>query len=214
MSSFLLASPTNYKFNNYLSSCDLINKYNLGSVYENPKLSKIVLELSSQDILNACESGNKKEFDSDLQIKTFLLLYILQSNYPYINFNKIQQKKDGPAFSIKAVISSEEQIQSFLNTIFVENWNMLVIEDYTLLRSSIAKYTKHIQNNRKFVLNTKMAGSVFFEIDNFLNKNLFGLSSKNLNIKISFLFTHNFRKNKKISLDLIKNFPLFWTSNK
>ena len=41
-----LSSSTHF---NYLSNCDLINKYNLTSVHHIPKLDKINLELNLKD---------------------------------------------------------------------------------------------------------------------------------------------------------------------
>jgi len=56
---------------NYLSSCDLINKYNVTNINKIPTLNKIAVEVSSYDILNSSETGGKNELDSELQIKSF-----------------------------------------------------------------------------------------------------------------------------------------------
>jgi hypothetical protein len=213
MSSFLTASSTNFKYNDYLSKCDLINKYSLKSVDTCPKLNKIVLEFSSLDVLSACETGNKKEWDSELQIKAFLLLYVLQANRPFINFNKVQINKDNSNYSVKLTFSGKEEIQSFLSQLFVENWNTLLLDDFEFIRLNQAKYNKYIQVNEKYVLNTKLPASSFVELDTLLNKNLFGITSKSLNIKASFLFENNIILKLKAPNLLIKNLPLFWLTN-
>ena len=45
MNSALFNSSSRNDYENYISRCDLINKYNIKSVYEIPELDKIVLEL-------------------------------------------------------------------------------------------------------------------------------------------------------------------------
>jgi hypothetical protein len=213
MSSFLTASSINHKYTRYLSACDLLNKYNFKNINELPKLKKVVLEFSSFDILSSYEIGNKQEWDSELQLKSFLLLYLLQSNKPFVNLNKVQAVRDINNFSVKAILSSEKEIQLFLSSIFVENWNTLVLDDFLLFKGSIAKYNRYLQRNNVFVLNTKIPVSSFFELNTFLTKNLFNISSKNLNIKVSFVFFNKLNKNKNVSLKLIKNLPLFWVCN-
>ena len=48
-------SSTNHKFNDYLSSCDLINKYNLKNIHERPQLSQIIVNVKLKDFLLASE---------------------------------------------------------------------------------------------------------------------------------------------------------------
>ena len=44
--------------NSYLSNLDLINKYNLPSVYSVPKLQNITVTLSLNNIINECYFKN------------------------------------------------------------------------------------------------------------------------------------------------------------
>lgn len=215
MYSFLNTSTGNTKFNDYLSVCDLINKYNLKNIYESPQLSGIVLEFTSSDVLLACESGSRKEVDTELQIKVFFLLYILGCQRPFINLNKIKvTKESGLNYSVKVILSSREELNNFLSIMFVENWNLLLADDFHLMKNFSPKFNQHIKSNRKFILNTKIPSSTFFELEAFLNKRTFGLNSKNLNLLVSFIFEKNKVQNaKKMSLDLIKNLPFFWTAN-
>ena len=53
---------------NYLSNCDLINKYNLTSVHHIPKLDRINLELNLKDFLEFMK----------FQVKTKLILLFRQ----------------------------------------------------------------------------------------------------------------------------------------
>lgn len=213
MSSFLNSSPTNSKFNSYLSVCDLTSKYNLKNTGETPKLSKIILEFSSADILFACENANRKELDSELQLKAFFLLYVLECRKPFVNLNKIKIAKDsGMNYSVKVILSSQEEFDSFLTTLFVENWSLLLAEDFSLTKGSETMYNRYIKKNRKFILNTQIPGSAFFELETFLSKNTFGLSSKSLSLKVSFAFVNKTRYTEQMCIDLVKNLPLFWVA--
>jgi hypothetical protein len=215
MPSFLNSNPQNSKFNNYLSVCDLVNKYNLKNVNESPKLSKIILEFSSSNILSACESKNIRELDLELQIKAFFLLYILESQRPFVNLNKIKiTKENGGNFSVKFILSSKDELNSVLGTVFTENWNLLLSEDFRVIKSSFSKFSQYIQENKRFTLNTVIPSVLFFELETLLAKKAFGLSSKNLNIRVYFVFEHKAQRMKKMCLDLVKNLPIFWVADK
>ena len=203
---------SNCKVTKYLSNYDLINKYNSESIYKNPKLKKIIVELSSEDLLLASEYGNKKALDPDVQIKSFLILYIFYSLKPFININnKSSSKDDGDSkFSLKIVLSSPEEIDSFLKSLFIENWNKLNLEDFSLIKKNIKRYSQHISENKDFILNAKIPAGTFLEIDSLLSKNLLGINSKALNLKVGFLFSNPLFKIRKTSTNLIKNLPLFW----
>ena len=67
-------SPYRNGCENYLSNCDLINKYNVKSVYQIPKLDKIVLELDLKDLLNSYEISSKDQTDSVAQINLFVYI--------------------------------------------------------------------------------------------------------------------------------------------
>jgi uncharacterized HAD superfamily protein len=204
MCSFFSSRPENSKLNNYFSICDLTNKYNLKNIFESPELFQIILEFSSADILVACENRNKKELDSELQIKIFFLLYVLESYKPFVNLNKVKiTKENSMNYSVKIVLSSKKEIDSFLKT-------LVFAEDFKLIKTTFSKYNKYIKQNRKFILNTKIPNIVFFELDTFITKKMFDLSSKSLKIGTSFVFKNKAREAKKMSSNLIENINLFW----
>jgi len=76
MNSALFNSSSRNDYENYISQCDLINKYNIKSVYEIPELDKIVLELDMKDLLNSYEIPSKDQTDSIVQIKAFSIVYV------------------------------------------------------------------------------------------------------------------------------------------
>ena len=198
---------------NYLSSCDLINKYNVTNINKIPKLNKIAIEVSSYDILNSSEIAGKNELDSELQIKSFFILYLIQALIPFISFNNSKKvKEDGLSYSLKIVLSNHDEIYSFLVKFFVENWNKLLAEDFSFWSKSDNNLFNSNLKKKKIVIQRKIPAEAFFEIDSFLDKNSFGIISKNLNFKIRFIFQNNNIKEQNTSINLIKNTPLFWIS--
>lgn len=200
----------------YLSNCDLINKYNFKSVYNTPKLKKIILDFNLLDFINATDLYNKEQTDSKIQIKASVIFYILNEVISYINFNKSlnslkKLKISENNYSLKISIGEVSEINSFLFLFFIENWSKLMLEDFILFKKKNETFQKDFNlRNNKFVFSSIVPSSCFFELDTFLNKNIIGLNPKNFNIKVNFLF-ENPSKLKNSPL-LIKNLPYFWIS--
>lgn len=202
-------STINYnKAHNYLSNCDLINKYNILNINRVPKLNKIILELSSRDLLSAVESSGKNEINSETQIKSYFLLYIFSSYQPYIKFRVSKKlKTENDNYSLEIDISKIDSIYSFLVSFFIENWNKLSVEDFSLWKKKGFNFTFQ---QRKFIIERKIPADIFFELNNFLNKTTFGIVSKNLNLKVKFFFQNNNFQSQNASENLVKNLPFFW----
>jgi len=209
----MLNTKLNAKSTNYLSNCDLINKYSLKSLYCAPKTSKIVLDFNLLDFLNAIDSNHTKEqTDSNSQIRAFTIFYILNEFMSYINFNKSlnslkKMKISENNYSLKIAITDPKEINSFLFSFFVENWSKLLIEDFILFKNS-----KSLGNtlDKNFVFSTVVPASSFFSLDSFLSKTHSGINSKNFNIKINFVFRNTIKLEN--SKKTIKNLPYFWIS--
>jgi len=212
-SSLILDTKLNFFSNDYLSNCDLLNKYNLKSTHEIPKLRKIVLDFNLADLIGASENRDKEQTDSNIQIKASSIFYVLTGLVAYINFNKSlssikKLKISENNYSIKISTTNSNEINHFLLSFFVENWKKLLIEDFILQRKK--KELSKIDSEKNIVLSSLVPAEVFFELEMFLNKIVTGINSKNFNIKINFLFDNpNELKN---SQTLIKNLPYFWIS--
>jgi hypothetical protein len=211
--SLFLDTKLNFFSNDYLSKCDLLNKYNLKSTHEIPKLKKIVLDFNLADLIGASENKDKEQTDSNVQIKASSIFYVLTGLVAYINFNKSlssikKLKISENNYSIKISTTNFNEINHFLLSFFVENWTKLLIEDFVLQRKK--KEPLKIDSEKNIVLSALVPAEVFFELEVFLNKVVTGINSKNFNIKINFLFDNpNELKN---SQTLIKNLPYFWIS--
>ena len=207
--SLILDTKLNFISNDYLSNCDLLNKYNLKSTHEIPKLKKIVIDFNIADLIGASDARDKEQTDSNIQIKASSIFYILNGLISYINFNKSlssvkKLKLSENNYSIKISTTNANEINCFLLAFFVENWTKLLIEDFVLLKKP------NVESKKNIVLSTLVPAHIFFELEMFLNKIVTGINSKNLNLKINFLFSN---PNKlKNSQTLIKNLPYFWIS--
>lgn len=207
--SLILDTKLNFISNDYLSNCDLLNKYNLKSTHEIPKLKKIVIDFNIADLIGASDARDKEQTDSTVQIKASSIFYILNGLISYINFNKSlssvkKLKLSENNYSIKISTTNANEINYFLLAFFVENWTKLLIEDFELLKKT------NVESKKNIVLSALVPAHTFFELEMFLNKIVTGINSKNFNLKINFLFSN---PNKlKNSQTLIKNLPYFWIS--
>jgi hypothetical protein len=207
MSNFLkMSSLSNYKVNNYILNCDLVNKYGLKSVYQKPQLTKIILEFSSNSIFLFCE--NNSEWDLNLQVRFFLLLYILQSNYSFVNLNKFKITNEQNHYAVKIIISCQKRLQLFLITIFLHDTG------FVLLKKLSVKYNKYVQRKKQFFLNTSMPVSHFSELSALLTNKTPTFDLKNLFIRVIFIFDNIKVEKKSYFLNLVKNLFLFWVENK
>lgn len=203
-----------FTLNSYLSDCDLLNKYNISNLNQQPKLDQIVINFPISEIIKASDTLNKTENDSDIQLKAFLMLYVLTSFIPYISLNKIkksgQTKTTDLNYSLKIVLSNNEEINLFLNSFFLETFVRLQFEDFKLFKQKSQGFNKALLASNKIAFNTKIPGHSIFEIDQILNKIITEINPRDLNLNINFLFS-NFHSTKSFKAS-IKNMPLFWIS--
>jgi len=210
----MLNSNINNSLSNYLSTCDLINKYNFKSVYNSPKLKRVVIDFNIFDFLSASDFKDKEQTDSTVQIQAATLLYILTGFVSYINFNKSlsslkKLKLSENNFSLKVTINDSREIDNFLFTLFVENWSKLLSEDFSFYKKP-QKTSANFLSTKTFVHSCVVPAGCFFELESFLSKTISGVNPKNFNFKINFLFKTPV--NFKSSQNLIKNLPYFWIS--
>jgi hypothetical protein len=209
MYSNLTNNKKNYQFNCYLLKCDLINKYNIKSIKSIPTLKKIVLDFSFKEFLNNSSLLKQTDNSAKLQIRFYLIFYMLSGLLPFIYFNKFSKNSEN-FFSLKIEISKQSEMYMFLLFLFIENWTKLIIE-----KENFSLFKKSTQNKlyqKSFILNTNIPLQLFFEKENDLNKILPKINYKNLNVKLNFFFD---LEKLKMSNTFIKNFPFFWkdTSN-
>ena len=131
--------------------------------------------------------------------------------FPYIKASKAvsssgRLKTTNLQYSLKVVLRRKEEINNFLFSLFVENWQKLSLEDFKLFKNERVKS----KAEKTFVLNTLLPADCFFYISEFLSKSLTGVNSKNLKFRLNFSFNSSI--NVKDRNKLIKNLPFFWIS--
>jgi len=195
---------------NYLSKYDLINKYSLTTIYNSPKINSITLEFSLTNLLKAYDFNKLSVNDKEIQIKAFLFFYLFNGSFPFLNSKKAStiktsEKSQELNLALKIKISNQNLINQFLFLFFIENWNRFLKEDMNLFNNQI------INNNSKVLnFNIKCPGSVFFEMDHFLNTTLININSKEFFISLNFLIKNSKQLTSINTNNLIKNLPLFW----
>lgn len=200
--------------NQYLSNCDLINKYNLKNIYQKPKLNKIILEFSLKNFIEALNSKENQEKLNETQIKAFLFIYLLIASVPFIN-NKVKmiknkEIKETTNYSLKFIYSKDIYIYNFLFYFFIENWFFIVKENKNIFLLEDLNFSTNNLNHNLLNLKTILPVSVFSDMEYIMSNSNFDLNSKELNININYLI--NSPKKLKNLNSLIKNLPLFWIS--
>ena len=200
--------------NQYLSNCDLINKYNLLNIYQKPKLNKIILEFSIKNFIEALYSKENQEKFNETQIKAFLFIYLLIASVPFIN-NKVKmvknkEIKETTNYSLKFTYSNDMYIYNFLFYFFIENWTFIAKENKNIFLLENLNFSTQNTNYNSFNLKSILPVYVFSDMEYIINNSNFDLNSKELNLNINYLI--NAPKKIKNLNSLIKNLPLFWIS--
>lgn len=206
----------NLVISSYYSNYDLAYKYNLASIYQKPKVTTLIFEISLTNFLSSLDGdgGNSKELD--LQLKAFSLFYFWSLVFPFVKNCKLKLVKNktkelASNYVLKIIFSKNEQIDFFLISIFIENWVNIVNEDIKVFNSknSSTKFENKMKGNLvNFQLSVPF--SVLFDFDIILKSFMPNINSKELNLNLNFVvFTPIFIKQ---NINLLKNLPLFWIS--
>ena len=194
MSKNILTYKIDYKFSQYYSDCDFINKFNLNSIYTKPSLKRVIVELPLDVVVNSFVSKTVV-FTQHVNTVSFLLLYIVASLVPFINYNKFKVLKNAEHnnYSLKLGFTKQSEITKLLYDIseklFLENNNLEKIDKNNFLLTKVFKVDK------------------FSELKNFVNKYIKNINVKELKFYLRFHFT-SVLKIKSIKY-LIHNFPFF-----
>ena len=206
---------TNQKFNQYLSHCDLLNKYNLKTFHDVPTLDKIICEVHLKDFLIASDLSSSDQNNFISQLNSYLLVYILLGFLPYLNCNKNKSallksvKNVDTNYSLKLYFSTLEEKNTFLTSLFNESWNKIKIDNFSLFKEKSTLLNKKIRSD--FIFNTILPGNSFFEVEDFWSVagSMPSINLKNLKFHTHFLIKNAKANNKK---NVLKNLQFFWIS--
>ena len=202
-----------YSSHFYLSNCDLINKNRFGSFCQRPEIEKIFLEFSPNDFDSTEDSSQVLSNGGDHQIESFLLLYSARLHKPLVSLNcSVSPKKDSTGYSLKTVISGEEDVYLFLLVFFLENLDELIDKNSAVYCVEKESKVGDLFCHRKFALNYSLKVGSFFDLDDFSGKNNFDLNLRKSKVKIRFLFGAYRSKSFNLSKEFVRNVPFLWMS--
>ena len=217
---------TNLYYNNYLSNCDLISKYNYKNRYQIFDIKSIVFEFPIIQINNSLSYSISSK---SMNLKSYFLFYILFYFKPYINYKLI--KNQDKNYSLKFQIFNKSQIHNFIHIFFMNFFSNKFFNFFFNIKhldfKNILKQNESQKINVKFLnlfkinnfdikeksniinLNFKMPVFCFYILDFYLN-NIF----ENINLKELFFFINIIIINSKpFTTKTLKNFPCFWVFN-
>jgi hypothetical protein len=194
----------------YLRKCDLVNKYNLKSSHIIPKIDKIIFSFNVNELAISKELQELSEKD---QIRSYLLAYLYSSFTPFIDLkvNKIggrssKQSKKENFYSLKYVLSRDEDIQRFLIGVFLDNFSNFNKAKSTFGRKNDERYQS------KFSYSMSLPAEFlneFLDLKNYLFENQ---EKKKFSVNVTFSIV-NTPKTVKDKNTLIDNISLLNLKN-
>lgn len=203
-----ISNKFNYDLNNYLLNIDLINKYLLINSQTIPKLSKLTIELFSNEMLASLNNPNKLESDPEIQLKTFLILYVIDFYFPFINYIniKLPNKNTLQKCYVKKTFSNRQSI----NEIFVTLSNEFNFKHKHLLKKKSYQFdnSKIKMKQKKITFRTNVEFNQFLELEKLVNSSN-PLKKISVFINFEFIIGNTIKsldiKNNSTLVNLIQN---------
>jgi hypothetical protein len=191
----------------YLLSCDNINKYNLKSIYNEPKVKKLISHIFLKKFLIASDFFNKTDINNNIQLKAILFLYLTYSSFPEIIFQNVKvgkssKKRNEGDFILKLNTISKKTIDSFLSTVFTEKGQLFNSTDKTFLNKDT--YLKKC-NQKTFSYNVKIPGKTLFDVNEFFSSKVLDINLRQIKVDLSLVYS-NIPKNADVRTILRNNF--------
>jgi hypothetical protein len=197
---------TNFQHNNYIYNCDFVNKYAIKSIYKNPKIQKIVISFS----IDQLKKSEISENDRIVSLKSFFILYTLFFFKPFCSYTVLENKRIkvenvNEKIDLKITLSNKEEIACFLRTLFIENGDRILEENFNLFNSK--KNLSKQNSNQNFCKKVSLSCYSLFELDQLLKKLFNRVNTKEIFFDINFYFSNIPSQQSK---NCIKNIPFFW----
>ncbi len=198
-----------YHYNNYLSKCDLMNKYNTFDSLKTPKINSIILDIPLKQLTSLIpNSSTSKNFIKKLEKKMFFILFLQTGLKPFINVNLDKNKKVNSSLQLR--FETEDDINSFIFNFFMHLNSNTFFKHFIYLN---AKNKTNIDSiSKKGTFNLKLP--IFFLpelnmlVDHFFNN----VNLKEFNTYLYFNFENV--SNPSNVHNFIKNLPCFWEIKK
>lgn len=189
----MIVYNTDFGFNNYISKCDLINKYNSLSTSELLKVSNICLTFDIHE---------GKVLDLNKKISTLVYLFSMFGVFPFLTISstksKLMREKiiSSDNLSLNLLFDTPNEINSFLFSLLIENWFLISTENFLFVEEK-----QNLDHNLYLILSTRFFSAL---ISNWITD----LDFLNFKTKIKFKMEHT----SPVKFNILKNFPLFWIS--
>ena len=165
---------------NYLLSYDLINRYNLKSVYQQPKIKKVYVKIFFNEFLEASDFANKKKPKDSIKMKIMLFFYVLFNNFPKVIFQQIKTTKSSK------IRNDGEFIIAFFTTDSTDI-NTFLTKVYNNIDSKV-NVTFNDKKINTWSLNIKMPATSFFEINDLFDTKIQDINLKKINLDVSIVY--------------------------
>jgi hypothetical protein len=183
---------------NYFEKCDLIQKYRLKSLFQEPKVRSVFLEVPLYTIDKSL-SDNRR--DKKISF-TLLLFFFLFGSLPRIVYQKTALKQSKKIYSFKHSLKDKRMINDFLVQFLINTVNNSDLKKLNILKKEDFFMKHRSFNSLCFTLSGSIPLTSLLMEDNF-----FFINNTQLNLNTSFLFKG--LKNISYPNKLVKNiFPL------
>jgi len=180
---------------NYLKCYDLINKYNITSLYEQPEIKSLHIKMFLKEFLEASDFANKQKPKDSIKMKTMIFFYILFNNFPKVIFQSRKTTKNSKIrndgdFILEFRTTDASKINAFIEKCFKD------IEVSSIKNRETAKF-------KVWSYNLRIPGNTFFEINDLFDTKIQDINLKNTRVDLSFVYV-NVPEDTKME-DIIRN---------
>ena len=199
-------NKNNFRKLDYLSKCDLINKYLLTDSYSTPNLQKILISISLKKFISFVDQSNFLEKkDLNIKIRMYILFFLFNSTVPFLeNFSLNTYSKNesfnAEDFFLNIYFSEKRAINYFLLSLITENIEVLK------LKSNPFK-TKILLNTKddKSKLKLEVPLDFIVNLSYLTNSSILSANNKEIDLSVDFVVLNKIRRDQK---NVVKNLPL------
>lgn len=198
---------------NKLTNLDLIQKYNLLTLFKVPAIYSINITISLDNLISVYTNTliNK---NNSVKIKSFLICYFFFNLIPYLSENSIKIEKTIEQNTqsncyLKIILKNKISINNFLINFFVENWFNFSLDERLIIKTAFEKTLSKTDN---FLINVPITLNRFFTMDTLVLAVLPGINTKDINLLINFAINISTKLPLTERNLILKNLPLVWIS--
>ena len=184
---------------NYFEKCDLIQKYRLKSLFQEPKVRSVFLEVPLYTIDKSLSDNRRDKKISS----TLFLFFFLFGSLPRIVYQKTALKQSKKIYSFKHSLKDKRMINDFLVQFLINTVNNSDLKKLNIFKKEDFFLKHRSFNSLCFTLSGSIPLTSLLMEDNF-----FFINNTQLNLNTSFSFKG--LKNISYPNKLVKNiFPLW-----